>query len=104
MSAPVFIELMGYRGMTVEKLHAFIDTMDITVEFDLDEKVWQRAGEAYAFYAAKRRASGGKEPKRFLADFLIGAHAIFRADRLLTEDVSRYKTYFPELKLLSVTK
>jgi predicted nucleic acid-binding protein len=38
--------------------------------------------------------------KRLLGDFIVGAHALLQADRLMTFDPKRYKSHFPELKLL----
>jgi predicted nucleic acid-binding protein len=40
--------------------------------------------------------SGGGNPKRLLVDFLIGAHAILKDDRLLTLDASCYREDFPK--------
>ena len=55
-----------------------------------------RAGLAHQQY---RRAGGQRE--RTLPDFLIGAHAMVRSHRLLTRDVTRYRTYFPALDIIS---
>jgi len=35
-----------------------------------------------------------------LVDFLIGAHALVQADRLMTLDAKRYQRDFPELKII----
>ena len=53
------------------------------------------AGTAWSEY----RGSGGSR-KRVIADFLIGAHAIATADRLLTRDRGFYRSYFSGLEIL----
>lgn len=37
--------------------------------------------------------------QHLVADFLVGAHAITRADRLMTRDRGFYSAYFPDLRL-----
>ena len=54
------------------------------------------AGKAYATY--RQRGGTRRSP---LADFYIGAHAAVRGYRLLTRDVSRYRTYFPRLSVIA---
>jgi predicted nucleic acid-binding protein len=53
------------------------------------------AGLAHAAY----RKAGGKRD-RVLADFLIGAHALHEANRLLTRDRGFYRKYFAGLEIL----
>ena len=54
------------------------------------------AGKCFLRY---RRAKGNRHSP--LPDFYIGAHAAVRGIPLLTRDAARYKTYFPQLILIS---
>jgi predicted nucleic acid-binding protein len=96
----VYAELLAYPGATESYVDGFLSDTGITVDFQIEGAVWVDAGRRFARYAAQRRKSGFGEPKRLLADFLIGSHALLQADRLMTLDANRYRQYFPELKLI----
>ena len=57
-----------------------------------------RAGDAWRSY----RLRGG-ERRRVIPDFLVGAHAIEAADRLLTRDHGFHRDYFDELVVVDPT-
>ena len=96
----VYAELLAHPGATESYVDGFLSDTGITVDFQIDAAVWLDAGRRFAHYAAQRRKSGIGPPKRLLADFLIGSHALLQADRLMTLDANRYRQYFPELKLI----
>jgi len=96
--APVYAELHAHPGAAADFVDRFLAATAITIDFDLGEPVWREASLRFARYAKRRRGSGGGRAKRFLVDFVVGAHALLRADRLLTLDTSRYGKDFPELK------
>lgn len=54
------------------------------------------AGRAYVDY---RRQGGQKRSP--LGDFYIGAHAQVAGLALLTRDAARYRTYFPDVRLIA---
>jgi predicted nucleic acid-binding protein len=96
----VFVELLAYPRATESFVRHFLSQTGITVDFHLEESVWAEAGRQFARHADRRRKSERGEPKRLPADFLVGAHALLQADRLMTMDAARYRQYFPKLKLL----
>ena len=98
--APVYAELLAHPKATEEFVDRFLSATAIVVDYGLDEDVWREAGLRLAAYAERRRRSRASSPKRLLVDFIIGAHASLRADRLLTLDCHRYAHDFPQLRCI----
>jgi len=102
IAAPVFSELLAAPGRNETFIDRFLDETGIAVDWELDEDVWRSAGRAFQAYAERRRRQRSSEPRRILADFLIGAHADTRGCRLLTLDERQYRIAFPKLAIESV--
>jgi hypothetical protein len=100
VSAPVYAELMGDPKRTEDGLNEFFLDTGISVDWALEERVWREAGRASRGYIQRRRSSGGQIPRRILADFLIGAHALVRGYSLLTFDQRLYTAAFPTLPII----
>jgi predicted nucleic acid-binding protein len=98
--APVYCELLAYPSASRRFVKEFLFEAGILVDFVLDEQIWQRAATAFVGYAERRRRSQGGSPKRMLVDFIVAAHALFCADRLMTLDGSLYRQDFPRLKII----
>ena len=67
--------------------------------FRRDPLPWEAAFLAGKCFLAYRRKGG--ERRSPLPDFYIGAHAAVAGLPLLTRDPRRYRTYFPQLRILA---
>jgi predicted nucleic acid-binding protein len=99
ISAPVFAELVAALSRNEAFIDSFCSETSIAIEWDLDELIWRAAGRAFQHYARRRKNQSGSKPRRILADFVIGAHALRRGYRLLTLDEGLYRLAFPRLAL-----
>lgn len=118
ISEVVFAELSS-QFLSLGDLDRFLDRTGIRVAAS-DPNVLFHAGAAWKRYAARRKelifcsACGeGQEVicntcggiirfrQHILSDFLIGAHAEIRANKLITRDRGFYRSYFENLKLMT---
>jgi predicted nucleic acid-binding protein len=95
----VYAELIAKPKRTVATVDSFLSATRIEVDWNLEQRIWQLAGLGFQIYASMRKKQKLPEPRRILADFLIGAHALERGFTLLTLDSRVYKTSFPKLSL-----
>ena len=102
ISGVVYVELLAYPGATEAFTSEFASKTGVAVQLHFEDRVWIEAGRRFAKYVSRRRESKGGTPKRLLADFLVGSHALIQADRLMTLDASRYKKDFPDLLLYNL--
>ena len=93
--AIVYAELVPqFEGRSI--LDSTLATINVTLS-PVDTEVTFLAGEKWKAY----RRSGGKR-ERIITDFLIGAHALIKAERFLSRDRGFYKSYFPELPIVEL--
>jgi predicted nucleic acid-binding protein len=96
---PVYAELLAHPKAKASFVDEFLAAGRIAVDCDLDAVIWREAGLAFASYARRRRLEGMGEPRRLPVDYVVGSHAMLRADRLLTLDRTRYVQDFPGLQI-----
>jgi hypothetical protein len=102
VSGVVYAELLAAPLRTEQFVDRFFDDAGIEVEWEINENMLRTAGVAFQSYAEQRRRQKGLQPRRILADFLIGAHAVVNGHRLLTLDEKHYRAAFPKLELVEV--
>jgi hypothetical protein len=102
VAAPVYAELLAFPSRTEAFLDSFFSETHIVVEWEMDQAIWRTAGRVFQSYAARRWRQRDYAPRRILADFLIGAHALRRGHRFLTLDSGLYKAAFPRLPVITI--
>lgn len=102
VAAPVYGELLAFPSRNESFLDRFFSDTGIFVDWDLNESVWRVAGRAFQASAVRRRRRRDPGPRRILADFLIGAHALQKGYSLLTLDEHFFHAAFPHLPLMKV--
>ncbi len=89
----VYTELsMGFAK--IEELESAIDALNLKV-LEMPREALFLTGKVFLKY---RKNKGTKTSP--LPDFFIGAHASVSQFDLITRDLSKYKTYFPQVKLI----
>jgi hypothetical protein len=92
---PIIYAEVSIRFATIEELEEAL-TPHLFERRALPWEAAFLAGKCFLKY--RRRGGRGGSP---LPDFYIGAHAAVEAMVLLTRDATRYRTYFPNLRLIA---
>ena len=92
---PVIYAELSIAYQRIEELEAMIKSAELRLE-SIPREALFLAGRVYLKYRQQRGTKSGVQP-----DFFIGAHASVAGIPLLTRDVTRYRAYFPSLKLIS---
>lgn len=78
-----------------------LDQLGVTL-LDLPARTSWRCAQAYGDYLENRRQLDAPTASKMpLPDFFIGAHASFLDLPLATADAKRYRTHFPEVRLIT---
>ena len=90
----VYAEL-SIRYDSIDQVDRVIENLGVILE-PIPPAALFSAGKAFQRY----RAAGGVRAG-VLPDFFVGAHAEVIGAQLLTRDTRRYRTYFPEVRLIA---
>lgn len=92
---PVIYSELSMAFQRIEELESALTEGSLTLE-EIPREALFLAGKAFLKY---RRRQGTKTG--VLPDFYIGAHAAVAGYPILTRDSSRYRSYFPTIRLIA---
>jgi predicted nucleic acid-binding protein len=103
LAGPVVINQLVYAEVSVAYRQLVeLDTILSRLKIQRADLPWDAAHLAGQAFLDYRRKDGNKTSP--LPDFYIGAHAQTAGLTLLTRDANRYRTYFPQLNLITPRK
>ena len=91
---PVIYSELSIAFARIEELESVLADAALAYE-EIPREALFLAGKAFVDYRRRGAKSG------VLPDFYIGAHAAVAGWSLLTRDASRYRSYFPTVRLLA---
>jgi predicted nucleic acid-binding protein len=95
INAVIYSELsMAFKR--IEELEAVLSEASLSVE-PIPREALFLAGKAFLTYQRSRKGT----KQSVLPDFYIGAHAAVSELAILTREVSRYRSHFPTVKLIT---
>lgn len=94
---PVIYAEFSIAFARIEEIEVLLAEGGLEVE-EIPREALFLAGKAFLHYRRRSRAS---VKRHVLPDFFIGAHAAVRGLPILTRDITRYRTYFPTVELIS---
>ncbi|QTN32072.1 PIN domain-containing protein [Akkermansiaceae bacterium] len=92
---PLIYTELGYEAGEIEDVERILVTLGL-IYLEMPREALFLASKAYRTY----RLRGGIKTAP-PADFFIGAHAAVLGIPILTRDVSRYQSYFPDVELIA---
>jgi len=92
---PIIYSEISIGFELIEELESAITGCDFQI-LQLSKEALFLAGKAFVRY---RKRKGKKSSP--LPDFFIGAHAAVLGLEIITRDISRYRSYFPTVKLIT---
>ena len=100
-------EVVASEVVWTETAAGLADPVDLRAAMDrmgvrFDALTRESAGVASAAWRRYRSEAGPRT--RVVPDFLIGAHALVQADRLLTRDRGFFRRYFRDLAVIDPTR
>lgn len=92
---PIIYAELSIAFARIEELEAVLSEASLPIE-SIPREALFLAGKAFLGYRKRRGSKQGVLP-----DFFIGAHAAVTSSSILTRDVGRYRSYFPNVPLIA---